>query len=99
MKNIGPEILDPLFHFLDRVMYEYGDILFIVLGYLAMAILAWVFSGGLRRRLCQGNESPRVSSVIVIPLLGTPTSPPESLDPFARSHEPPHTDPDSHLWE
>lgn len=48
--NLNPKVLDPVFHFLDGIIAEYGDYLFLVFVWLSLLVLAWIFSGGLRRK-------------------------------------------------
>ena len=49
--NLNPAtVLDPVFHFLDGIIAEYGDYLFLAFVWLSLLVLAWVFSGGLRRK-------------------------------------------------
>ena len=48
--NLNPKVLDPVFHFLDGIIAEYGDYLFLAFVWLSLLVLAWVFSGGLRRK-------------------------------------------------
>jgi hypothetical protein len=44
------DILNPVFHFLDGMIAEWGIYLFLAFVWLSMLVLAWVFSGGLRRK-------------------------------------------------
>ena len=44
----GAELLQPVFHFLDRMIREYGDVLYILLVYASIPLIAWILSGGLR---------------------------------------------------
>ena len=48
--NLNPTVLDPVFQFLDGIIAEYGDYLFLAFAWLSLLVLAWVFSGGLRRK-------------------------------------------------
>ena len=43
-------VLDPVFQFLDWIIAEWGVYLFIAFVWLSLLVLAWVFSGGLRRK-------------------------------------------------
>ncbi len=47
--NAG-EVLKPVFDFLDTVIADYGVYLFLVLVWVSVIVLAWIFSGGLRRK-------------------------------------------------
>ena len=44
------DILNPVFYFLDGIIAEWGVYLFLAFVWLASLVLAWVFSGGLRRK-------------------------------------------------
>lgn len=48
--NAG-ETLKPVFHFLDEAIADYGVYLYLVLVWLSMILIAWIFSGGLRRKI------------------------------------------------
>ena len=49
--NLNPAtVLDPVFHFLDWLISEWGVYLFLASVWLSVLVLAWVFSGGLRRK-------------------------------------------------
>lgn len=92
MRLNAPELLRPVFDFLDTVVSDYGLYLFMAFVYAAIPLLAWVLSGGLRRKLLKGKPMPHVSPVIIIPLPGRPSQPPETFDPFPPYHPPPHCD-------
>jgi len=61
--NLNPKVLDPVFHFLDGIIAEYGDYLFLAFVWLSLLVLAWVFSGGLRRKF---PNQPHVRAGIAI---------------------------------
>lgn len=46
----APELMQPVFDFLDGLIRDQGDILFMLLVYATIPIIAWILSGGLRRR-------------------------------------------------
>ena len=48
--NAG-ETLKPVFDFLDNAIAEYGVYLYLVLVWLSVIVIAWIFSGGLRRQI------------------------------------------------
>ena len=49
--NLNPAtVLDPVFHFLDEAIADYGVYLYLVLVWLSLIVIAWIFSGGLRRK-------------------------------------------------
>jgi hypothetical protein len=74
MNSHPVQLLEPVFHFLDRMIYEYGDVLYMVLVYLAIPLIVWILTGGLRRK------SARQTSGITVPIIvirsQSPASPP-----------------------
>ena len=79
----GPELLQPVFDFLDRSIRDYGDILFMLFTYAAIPFLVWGLCGGLRRKLLAGKRSTNVppGTVIYLPF-GLSRPPPEPLPPL-----------------
>lgn len=62
--NLNPsEVLNPVFHFLDDAIADYGVYLYLALVWLSVIGIAWIFSGGLRRKM---RQQPRISVGIVI---------------------------------
>jgi hypothetical protein len=53
--------LDPAFQFLDDLIRDHGDVLYMGLVYAAIPLIAWILCGGLRR-----NYSRRVPPVSII---------------------------------
>jgi hypothetical protein len=71
--NLNPgEVLNPVFHFLDDAIADYGVYLYLALVWLAVIVIAWIFSGGLRRKM---RQQPRISVGMMI----QPSAPPPSL--------------------
>jgi hypothetical protein len=69
--NLNPgEVLDPVFHFLDDAIANYEVYLYLALVWLSVIVIAWVFGGGLRRKM---RQQPRISVGIVI----QPSAPPQ----------------------
>ena len=87
--------LDPVFEYLDGLIRDHGDTLFMVFTYAAISFLIWVLCGGLRRKLLKGKRMPRVAAVIVIHIpIGRPPPPPEPFAPFSPAYEPSRFDDD-----
>jgi hypothetical protein len=64
--NLNPGIvLGPVFHFLDGMLEEYGVYIYLVFVWLSALALAWVFSGGLRRKY-QNQPHDNASIGIII---------------------------------
>ena len=74
MKLSPLDILNPMFHFLDWIITEWGVYLFLAFVWLSVLVLVWVFSGGLRRKF---PNQPHVSAGIgIIIRPHTPPPPP-----------------------
>jgi hypothetical protein len=62
--NLNPaELLNPIFNALDALISDYGVYLYLVLVWLALLAIAWIFSGGLRKRL-KGNSTTVIPAII-----------------------------------
>jgi len=51
------EVLNPVFNALDALIQDYGVYLYLVFVWLSLVVIAWVLSGGLRRKRPQGNSA------------------------------------------
>lgn len=72
MNSNAGEVLKPVFDFLDAAIEDYGVYLFLVLVWVSVAVLAWIFSGGLRRKF-PGQPHIRAGIGIVIQQPTQPT--------------------------
>jgi hypothetical protein len=91
------ELEQSLLKFLAGVIADYGLYIFMGLVFLLIPFLAWVLSGGLRRKLLKGKPVVHVTPVIGVQIpIGRPTPPPEPFDPFPPSQDPPDCDDDDH---
>ncbi len=57
------KLLPPIFNALDALIEDYGVYLYLVFVWLALAVIGWIFSGGLRRRM-KGNAATVVPAII-----------------------------------
>jgi len=74
--NLNPAtVLDPVFHFLDVIIVEWGVYLFLAFVWLSLILIAWIFSGGLRRKF---PNQPHVSAGIGI-IIQPHTRPPAPI--------------------
>ena len=76
--NLNLELLKslpPIFNTLDGFIDDYGVYLYLVFVWLALAVIAWVFSGGLRKRM-QGNSATLIPGVIFTMQPPSQSSPP-----------------------
>lgn len=72
--NLNLELLDPVFKTLDALIEDYSVYLYLALVWLALAVIAWIISGGLRRRM-KGNP------VTIIPAFIIMAQPPRQPEP------------------
>jgi hypothetical protein len=87
--NLNPAtVLDPVFHFLDWIIAEWGVYLFLAFVWPSVLVLAWVFSGGLRRKF---PKQPHVSAGIGI-VIQPHTLPPPTI--IIHEYHPPDEDMD-----
>jgi len=68
------KLLPPIFNALDALIDDYGVYLYLVFVWLALAVIAWIFSGGLRKRM-------KRSSPTVIPAVIIMAQPPRQSEP------------------
>ena len=58
-------VLNPVFNALDALISNYGVYLYLVFVWLFLGAIAWVLSGGLRRKRPQGNSAMIISGIII----------------------------------
>ena len=76
--NLNPTtVLNPVFNALDALISNYGVYLYLVFVWLSLAVIAWVLSGGLRRKRPQGNSATVIPGIIF-----TMQPPPQSPPPI-----------------
>jgi hypothetical protein len=62
--NLNPaELLNPIFNMLDSLIENDGVYLYLVFVWLALLVIGWIFSGGLRKRM-KGNSVAVVPAII-----------------------------------
>jgi len=63
--NLNPAtVLNPVFNALDSLIADYGVYLYLVFVWLSLVVIAWILSGGLRRKRSQGNSATVISGII-----------------------------------
>ena len=73
--NLNPdELLNPIFNTLDSLIENDGVYLYLVFVWLAMLVIGWIFSGGLRKRM-------KENSVTVVPAIIFTMQPPMQSPP------------------
>jgi hypothetical protein len=83
MHNDPIYLLEPVFRWLDGLIHEDGDYLYMVLVYVSLPLIAWILSGGLRRRQA-GQQHIAVIPVIVIRQSVEPPPLPPEIPPDDR---------------
>lgn len=88
MRTTGAEALQPVLKFLDWLIAEHGHLLFMGLVYVSIPLIAWILSGGLRRRLSR-DSTTGISIIVIRPPTAPPPLPPPCIgrDPFADDDE------------
>ena len=64
MKLNPAELLNPIFNALDSLIENEGVYLYLVFVWLSLVVIAWILSGGLRRKRSQGNSATVISGII-----------------------------------
>jgi len=73
--NLNPaELLNPIFNALDALIENYGIYFYLGFVWLSLAVIAWILSGGLRKRM-NGNGATVVPGIIFM-MQPPPQSPP-----------------------
>jgi hypothetical protein len=84
------ELEQSMLKFLDGIISDYGLCIYMGLVVVLIPFLAWVLSGGLRRKLFKGKRVPHVMAVIGVQIsIGRPTPTLETFDPFPPLRDPP----------
>lgn len=68
------DLLNPVFQFVDKLIADDGVYLYLGLVWLSAALVAWIFSGGLRRKI-RYQPQTRMGVGIVIQPSVPPSSP------------------------
>lgn len=93
MKQHPVHLLDPVFQWLDEMIREHGDTLYMLLVYASIPLIGWILFGRSRRKSARENQTP---SVIVVYIPVEQHTPPEPFEPFPPDQEPPCCDHDDH---
>jgi hypothetical protein len=78
--NVSPlDVLGPVFHFLDEVIADDGVYLYLVFVWLCLILIAWILSGGLRRKQRSENCAVVMPGIIITPRSPFESSPPPPI--------------------
>jgi hypothetical protein len=91
MHNDPIYLLKPVFHWLNGLIHDYGDYLYMVLVYVSIPLIVWILSGGLRRRL---PRQPSITAIPIIVIRQTVEPPPLPLPPEIPPYDRPSSDDD-----
>lgn len=81
------QVLAPVFKWLDELIREHGDILYMGLVYASIPLMGWILCGGLRRK--NSARQPQ-TAIIILHAPERPPSPPQL--PFERKGDLPSDD-------
>ena len=76
MTNDPIYLLKPVFNFLDDLIRDQGDRLYIVFYYLCVILIGWILSCGLRRRPSRPNSRVSIPIIVILPSVQPPPLPP-----------------------
>lgn len=77
MHNDPIYLLEPVFHWLDGLIHEDGEYLYMLLVYVSLPLIAWILSGGLRRRFPQRQTIITIPIIVIQPIVTPPPLPPK----------------------
>jgi hypothetical protein len=93
MANDPIYLLKPVFNFVDGLIREQGDRLYVIFFYVCLVVISWILGGGLRREQRAGKRFPPVAPGIVMCLPLAPPRPPSEPPPLiGHDYEPPCCD-------
>lgn len=76
MRIAGAEALQSVLEFLDGRIAEHGHLLYMGLVYVSISLIAWILSGGLRRRQPRRNSTAQFWIMVIRPPARPPPLPP-----------------------
>jgi hypothetical protein len=77
MHNDTFYLLGPVFRFLDAVIYNYGDLLYLLLVYVSIPLIVWILRGGLGRRMGWHRSGTTTHIIVVRDKVQPPPLPPD----------------------
>jgi hypothetical protein len=74
-----PELMEPVFRFLDGLIADYGLYLYMAMVWASPFLIAWVLKGGLRRKLSRWDSGTATRIIIIQPPVCPPPLPPPAI--------------------
>ena len=72
----APELMEPVFRFLDGLIADYGLYLYMAMVWASPFLIAWVLKGGLRRKSSRRDSGTATHIIIIQPPVRPPPLPP-----------------------
>jgi hypothetical protein len=68
----APELMEPVFRFLDGLVAEYGLYAYMVMVWASPLVIVWILRGGLRRKSSRRNSGMATHIIIIQPPVRPP---------------------------
>jgi hypothetical protein len=72
----APELSQPVFHFLDAIIRDYGLHIYMVMVWLAPLLIVWILTGGFWRRRTRQQRPGEIQIILIQPSAKPPPLPP-----------------------